>query len=523
MGINYFRSIRFSTKSTIIMILIFFSFTGSIYHQKVYADWISLGGSSKYIATGNDSNGNLVLFSIGSNSNAVYKQQIYIENLLWVTDERLRFELITDRLSFPTSMAFIDEEKILVLQKYDAQVRLISNGILLDEPVLKVSTNSIGERGLLGIAVNRDSYGTEVFLYFTEALAGGETRNRIYKYTWNESTLTLSDPRLIIDLPAEFVNHNGGKLVIHDQKLFAVIGDQNRDTLPQNIGAIGPEFDGSEFDTGVILRTTLSGLPLEDNPFYDRNNDSILNSVFAYGIRNSFGLAIDPVTGYLWDTENGDTEYDEINIVLPGFNSGWKKVMGPISRSNTTLNDLVHLPGSQYYDPVFSWYRTVAPTSLTFMSSTALGPQYLNNLFVGDFNNGYIYRFILNETRTGFQFSMDQRGLLDLVADPEDERELSSIIFARTPTGITDLVVGPDGYLYVLTFGGSLYRIVPTNSTSTGSISSISITNTSDTNTESSILYIRIIIILILIIVAIVSILVIRSYKRRSLSLREHS
>ena len=67
-----------------------------------------------------------------------------------------------------------------------------------------------------------------------------------------------------------------------------------------------------------------------------------------------FGLAIDPVTGNLWDTENGDKDYDEINFVQAGSNSGWKKLMGPISQSEVTKEELVNLNGSNYSNPVFS-------------------------------------------------------------------------------------------------------------------------------------------------------------------------
>ncbi len=62
---------------------------------------------------------------------------------------------------------------------------------------------------------------------------------------------------------------------------------------------------------------------------------------FAYGIRNSFGTTIDPLTGTLWQTENGPSEYDEINIVKPGFNSGWVQIMGPMSRSDNSINDII--------------------------------------------------------------------------------------------------------------------------------------------------------------------------------------
>ena len=110
-----------------------------------------------------------------------------------------------------------------------------------------------------------------------------------------------------------------------------------------------------------------------------------------------------------------------------------------------------------YRDPEFVFERNVAPTGLTFLTSDSLGKQYRNDLFVADVNNGNIYRFDLNENRTGFALN---GSLADKKSD--DLAELDDIIFARGFSGITDIEVGPDGYIYVLSVGtGKLYRIVP--------------------------------------------------------------
>lgn len=79
-----------------------------------------------------------------------------------------------------------------------------------------------------------------------------------------------------------------------------------------------------------------------------------MNYYYAYGIRNSFGLDVDPLTGVLWQTDNGPTTFDEINVVQPGFNGGWKKLTGPISQSNITQNDLFFFNGAKYADPVLA-------------------------------------------------------------------------------------------------------------------------------------------------------------------------
>jgi glucose/arabinose dehydrogenase len=364
-----------------------------------------------------------------------------------INDPSLMAEIVVEELSSPTSMAFMDSNNILVLEK-TGSIRLISNGILQEQPVLNVPVDTESERGLLGIATLEDD---TVFLYFTES---GETlRNRVYRYNWNGETLV--NPTLILDLPAiPGPNHDGGKLVIGpDQYLYAIIGDLNHDGKLQNF-LDGPEPD----DTGVIFKVNPNdGSAAPNNPFVN-SGDSVLSRYYAYGIRNSFGIAIDPLTNMLWDTENGPGEYDEVNLVRPGFNSGWQTVMGPISRSGESVDDLVSFQGSQYIDPVFSWQITPAVTDIEFLHSQKLGDKYANNIFVGDYNNGNIYYFEINEDRSGIKFDASQTGLIDLVADNEEES--STIIFGSGFGSITDITTGPDGFLYILSYDdGIIYRI----------------------------------------------------------------
>ena len=366
-----------------------------------------------------------------------------------INEPNIMAEIVTEGLSSPTSMAFIDNNNILVLEK-SGSVRLISNGILQEQPVLNVPVDTQSERGLLGIAILGDD---TVFLYFTE---NGQTlRNRVYRYNWNGESLV--NATLILDLPAiPGPNHNAGKLVIGpDHYLYVIIGDLNHDGKLQNF-LDGPEPD----DTGVIFKVNPNdGSAAPNNPFANSGN-SVLSRYYSYGIRNSFGLTIDPVTNMLWDTENGPSEYDEVNLVRPGFNSGWQTVMGPISRSGHAEDELVSFQGSRYIDPVFSWKTPPAVTDIEFLHSSKLGDKYTNNIFVGDNNNGDVYYLEVNEDRTGLKFDATQTGLLDLVVD--NEEELSAIIFGSGFGSITDIATGPDGFLYVLSFeDGIIYRIMP--------------------------------------------------------------
>ena len=337
----------------------------------------------------------------------------------------------------PTTMAF-EGNDILVLQKTDGQVRLIHDGALQEKPVLDENVTSEGEQGMLGIT----TVGTKVYLYFTESTydGGKPLGKRVYSYDWNGTELV--NKTLVKDLWATQTYHNGGAMVTDlNGSLYLVVGDAGR------YGKLENHPSGEPDDTGVILRIAPPG------PYY------------AMGIRNSFGLAIDPVTGKLWDTENGVDVYDEINIVPPNFNSGWDVIMGPAN--DTTLKNLPGYPGYYYHDPQFTWEKTVAPTGLSFIDSKEF-EKYKNSLFVGDCNNGNLYRFELNDDRDGFVFSSDQ--LSDKIANVGDS--MDEIIFGTGFGCITDVVAGPDGLLYFVSLSdGTIYRIVPKSYTTQNSAS----------------------------------------------------
>jgi aldose sugar dehydrogenase len=394
-----------------------------------------------------------------------------IKDALFVTDPNLKVEPLDQGLENPTSMAFLGPDDILVLEKDKGTVRRIVNGTLLSEPVLDVPVASKGERGMLGIAVARHEADNRVyvFLYYTESATGRDgddismkkepLGNRLYRYEYIDGKLI--DPKLFLDLPASpgFI-HNGGVLRIgHDNRsVYLVIGNVETITKSQN-NKTGKAPDG----TGGILRLTLDGQPMQGI----LGDTYPLNLYYAYGIRNSFGIDFDPITGKLWDTENGPSFGDEINLVEPGFNSGWNKVQGVWTVTEGQLrgdlasekpDNLVDFGGrGKYSSPEFTWNNVVGPTAMKFLSTDKLGKQYENDMLVADVNYHRIYHFELNQNRTALSL---QGPLIDKVADTD--KELNNVIFATGFGVITDLEIGPDGYLYFVAFDeGKIFRIVP--------------------------------------------------------------
>jgi len=376
--------------------------------------------------------------------------QVYAEPIIY-DDDYIVTKFATG-LEYPTAMYFVGDD-MLVLEKNTGKViRIQDNGIVYSEYALDVPVSTFRESGLLGIA----SASNHVYLYFTESLSGSDkynienSRNVIYQYDWDGEKLT--SPILIKELLGDTGKHAGGVITKGlNNEIYFVIGDQEQHSSFQNIPGDTTYAIGSE--TGSIFKIDTE------------NNNNI--ELFAMGIRNSFGLAVDPITGYLWETENAAERFDEINLVKPGFNSGWISIMGPVDRVDSDLSTLNPKPFEKfvYSDPEFSWYVQVAPTAIAFPDKDGFG-KHSDSLFVGDFNNGRIYNFQLNLDRTGFVFSNPE--LSDLVLDDNDK--IDEILFASISDkfryftytkGVTDIEFH-DGAMYVVAFvDGSIYKIYP--------------------------------------------------------------
>jgi aldose sugar dehydrogenase len=457
-----------------------------------------------------------------------------------VVDPNLAVRTAASGLDQPISMAFLGPNDMLVLEKATGKVQHVVNGVV-QSTVLDLPVNSASERGLLGIALHPHFFTTgRVYLYWTESLSGTDSDNladvpllgnRVDRFIWNGSTLTLE--KNIVKLRAFQAdagqplrgNHDGGVIRFGpDEKLYIVIGDNGRRGQLQNLvnGPFGPGIDDDQFGgpepddahlTGVILRLNDDGTTPSSNPFFGAGASiggqvgANIQKIFAYGLRNSFGMAFDPVSGALWEQENGDDSFSEVNRADPGFNSGWVQIMGPPERVaqfktiETTvtpsppdpfaatyfglqqirwlptniadspaeaLSRLFMLPGAHYSAPELSWKFEVAPAGIGFLHSSALGPQYQNDLFVGGarpfLEGGHLFR--LNLTGNRQKIGVDDPRLADRVADNLHKWEITeseSLLFGRNFGVGTDVQTGPNGNLYVVSLSdNAVYEIFRT-------------------------------------------------------------
>jgi glucose/arabinose dehydrogenase len=450
-----------------------------------------------------------------------------------VLDPHLAVRTAAVGLVTPVSMAFLGVNDMLVLEKDTGKVQRVIGGIITST-ALDLAVNFASERGLLGIALHPNfPADPRVYLYWTESTAGDDTDDlaevpllgyRVDSFVWDGNTLMFNEN--LIQLRAFQAdegqplrgNHDGGVLRFGpDGKLYIIIGDVGRRGQTQNLPA-GPftppmpddQFGGPEPDdahlTGVILRLNDDGTTPTDNPFFTAGGTiggevgANIQKIFAYGIRNSFGMAFDPWSGKLWTQVNADDAFDEINLVEPGYNGGWIQIMGPVERiaefkeieltlppsgglpgaglqqirwppdniADTpvqALSRLFTLPGSRYADPQFSWRFAVAPAGIGFLNSHALGLRYAGDLFVGaartTLEGGYLFRFNLTPERQ--KIAVRDLRLTDRVADnfaKFDITESESLLFGRHFGIGTDVQTGPNGNLFVVSLSdGAIYEI----------------------------------------------------------------
>ena len=266
-----------------------------------------------------------------------------------VIDDGLALEQVIGGFKFPTSMEFLGEDDFIVGEKGTGKIFRVINGTKMPVPLLdaNVSYGDEPPAGLFSMAATTLENGT-VFVYVSMLESGvpgtdnddfkdkiKPKGNILYRYELEDNKLV--NPKILSNQEFIWNNHFGGALRIGpDNKLYYMIGDQVISTTQAVNLKTAPPPDGQS----GILRMNLDGSPVAPGIL---GSASPTNLYYAYGIRNGFGMDFDPLTGNLWDTENGPNFGDEINLVLPGFNSGWRVMQGSSShfdfKNYTGYND----------------------------------------------------------------------------------------------------------------------------------------------------------------------------------------
>ncbi|MDQ3877328.1 MAG: PQQ-dependent sugar dehydrogenase [Actinomycetota bacterium] len=320
-----------------------------------------------------------------------------------------RVETYKDNLAFPVDMAWVKgSHKIFFTEKNSGKIRVMRGRKLIHRACARLSVNSQGERGLLGIALDpRFQRNHRLYVYYTQA---SPLQNRVARFVVSHDRCTHKK-NIVRGISASSSGyHNGGQLEFLHGKLFVSVGEAHAPANAQNTSK----------RLGKILRINTDGSVPKANPF------GRSNPVWSYGHRNPFGLARRPGTRILYETENGPSCDDELNVIRKGRNYGWGN--GYHCGSNGV--------GSNPKAPLRRWTPTIAPTDAWWYRGRMSALS--GSLYFGDYNDQNLHRVMFNKRGT---------------------RVRDSRIIFHSGEPIIDVAKGPGGWLYFATTT-SIKRIV---------------------------------------------------------------
>jgi glucose/arabinose dehydrogenase len=299
-------------------------------------------------------------------------------------------EVVVSGLDFPTGIAFSPDGNSMYVNERAGRVLLVTDDGLQDDPLATIPTTTAGETGLLGIAVSPD--GNDLYLFASDP---GGSSNRVLRVP-----ATGGSPDVVVDgLPASLY-HNGGGVAFDEDGLLLVSNGEIHDSgAAQNPDVLG----------GKVYRFTPEG-DAADNPF---------GNAIALGLRNPYGLTVDPFTGDAFVTDNGPSSHDEINRIRVGGNYGWPDLLGAAGDASPSG------PG-EYYDPITVQEEIVVPTGIAIADDNAASDAR-GDLFYGAYGEQTIRRVELDQAR---------------------EEAVSDEIFVQESEPVIALEWGPRGLYY---------------------------------------------------------------------------
>jgi glucose/arabinose dehydrogenase len=313
--------------------------------------------------------------------------------------------LVPGGLNDATAMAFAPDGRLFLTERVTGNIRVVENGVLQPSPWASIAVNGggpVAEQGLLGIAIDPAFLSNRyIYVYYTDASGQENHIARLREQNGVGVNLTILSPSM--SLPSLAYHNSGPLLFARDGTLFVATGDGLGAANAQNL---------SQW-RGKILRFEVPNLTVPaNNPFPG-------SPVYSLGHRNQFGLALHPVTGELFQTENGGALMDEINRIVPGGNYGWPNFEGAES-----------VPDPNFIDPLATYQPTTAPTGCAFYSGNNYPASYRNTFFWTDYNSGRVHAVTL---------------------DAAMHNVVSQTIFVDPPGSGYAVTMGPDGNLYYLT------------------------------------------------------------------------
>lgn len=346
-----------------------------------------------------------------------------------------KITVLTDKLQYPWSLAFLPDGKILLTEK-TGRVRIFDvKAGQLSEPLAGVpAVGYIGQVGLLDLALDPQfDANKRIFFTYSELVGESDSNMVVARARLDEAGLALKDVSVIFRakpaLPFRRSSNAGGRIAIaRDGNLFVTIGDRSQ----------SPPWDMAQKldnDLGKIIRITPDGAAAPGNPFIGKAD--ALPEIWSYGHRSEEGLAINPSTGELWETEHGPRGGDELNTPEKGKNYGWPVVVHGIDYPGATIGEgITDKAGME--KPLYYWDPVIAPSGLAFYTGN-LFPQWKGSILVGALRGQLLDRLSMS----GKKVVAEEPLLVDF------------------HNRIRDVRVGPDGAVYVLTDESKLLKLTP--------------------------------------------------------------
>jgi glucose/arabinose dehydrogenase len=338
--------------------------------------------------------------------------------------------IITSSLNHPWGLAFLPDGRMMVSER-PGTIRIVTNTGNIGNAIANIpAVRTGGESGLLDLKTDPDFANSRlVFWTFVEP-SGGNGVNCVARGRLSNDEASFENVQVIYRGTPSYAssNHNGSRMIFDNQGLLYVsFGEGFDDAVRVNAQQLNSSL-------GKIIRINKDGSAAAGNPF--ASTAGALPEIFSLGHRNPQGLALNPQTGVLWESEHGPQAGDEINIVRPGQNYGWPVIAYGLEYSGAVVGNGTQQNGME--QPVYYWDPSIAPSGMTFYTGSLI-PEWQNNLFVGALRGAHIVRLVINNDQVVAeeQLLVDQSQRFRLV------------------------VQGPDGALYAITDmdQGRIYRI----------------------------------------------------------------
>jgi len=337
----------------------------------------------------------------------------------------VKLDTIATGLDVPWGIAFLPEGGLIVTERGGKLYRVQNRKNTEIKGVPDVMAQ--GQGGLMDIILHPD-FENNKLIYLSYSKPKGKLATTAVMQARLDGN-TLADQKIIFEaLPYSSTRHHYGSRLVFDKNnyLFISVGERgNERENPQSL----------ENSLGKIHRINADGSIPTDNPFKDKEGKP--TSLYTYGNRNPQGMAINPATGELWETEHGPRGGDEINIMIPGTNYGWPVTSYGINYNGTTITDKTTAPGIQ--EPLLYWLPSIAPSGTAFVTGNRYKP-WKGALLVGSLRFKYLNLCYLDGHKITGQ-----------------EKLLKNIGRLR------DVRMSPDGYIYVAVEDdkGSIFRLIP--------------------------------------------------------------